>query len=472
MNAKKSRVLFVVPPYYCFRNLTLQPPMATLGILYLAAFAREHGHDVHVFIPDINPGIKPALYLSMDDYTRHWDNYRRCIRGESEHPVWQRITDVVRQVDPDVVAISANSPIVDSAFRVAALIKSIKPQTPIVLGGFHGTFLPEQSLHPAIDYVIRGEGELPFIQLLDHLANEANEPNKKTPLSSVGSVSYRDSRQRVIHNPPEPFVKDLDSLPFPARDRVILPEGTSLTTQAILTSRGCPHLCAFCSDRAFWKKVRWRSVENVLAEIEDIIEKFPETSELYFHDGTLTCNRSYAMALCEGIVNRRFKLGLYCAARFDELDKELLTNMKRAGFRAIYLGAESGDPDVLASMNKRITPQQIESGLELVHEVGLESMVSILVGTPHETEESLQRTIRLMERIHPTSFDINSYLPMPGSQYYNELPSEILDKVNYLDFAFKTPAPFLFVVRGQEHLLKYVQSIYAISDARFRDIVH
>lgn len=459
-DARKSRILFIVPPYYCFRNLTLQPPMATLGVLYLAAFALEHGHDAHVLIPDIDPDIKPELYLSMDQYTRHCENYRRCIRGEVQHPVWKKITDAVRQVDPDVVAVSANTPVIDSAFCVTSLIKSQRPQTPIILGGFHGTFLPERSLHPSIDYVIRGEGELPLVALLDHLSSH------ETALSCVPSVSYRDSQNRIVHNPAGPSVKSLDSLPFPARGSVILPKGMTITSQAILTSRGCPHLCAFCSDRTFWKKVRRRGVENVLDEIDAILAQFPLTNALYFHDGTLTSHRSYLMNLCDGIVARGFKLALLGTARFDELDKELLVNMKRAGFLSLYLGAESGDPDVLKSMNKRITPQQIERGLELVHEVGLESMVAILVGTPDETEQSLKLTIQLMERIHPTSFDINSYLPMPGSRYYNDLPGDILDKVNYLDFAFKTPSPFLMAARGQEHLLKYVRQIYAIADAR------
>ena len=93
-------------------------------------------------------------------------------------------------------------------------------------------------------------------------------------------------------------------------------------------------------------------------------------------------------------------------------------------------------------------------------------MVSILIGTPNETEQSLKQTIELMKRIRPTSFDVNSYLPLPGSRYYNELPDQIIEQVNYLDFAYKSPAPFLLVTRNQEHLLKYVSEIYAIADAQ------
>ena len=460
MNAKKSCVLFIVPPYYCFRDLTLQPPMATLGVLYLAAFAREHGHEVQVYIPDIATDIEPTFYLSMEKYTKRWMNYARCIRGECEHPVWEKIAETVRLVDPDVVAISANTPVIDSAFCVTSLIKTLRPQTPIILGGCHATFVPEKALHPSVDYVIRGEGELPLIQLLKCL------DSMETDLSCVPALSYRDNQNRIVHNPVGSYVKKLDSLPIPARNSVILPEGLTIKTQAILTSRGCPHLCAFCSDRSFWKKVRRRSVENVLCEIEAILGEFPDTTELFFHDGTLTCHKSYLMELCDGIVERGFKLSLFGTARFDELNKDMLLSMKRAGFQSLYLGAESGDTDVLASMNKKITLEQIERGLELVHETGLESMVSILIGTPHETEESLKQTIQLMERIQPTSFDVNSYIPLPGSQYYNELPEEILREVNYIDFAFKSPAPFLFANRGQENLLKYVEQVYAIADAR------
>ena len=465
MRQAKGCILFIVPPYYCFRNLTLQPPMATLGVLYLAAFAREHGYEVHTLIPDIDPGIKPTLHLSMTQYTKAWNNYSQCISAQRDHPVWNRIADTIDRVDPDVVAVSANSPIIDSAFRVTNLVKYRKPEVPVVIGGFHGTFLPNETLVSSVDYVVRGEGELPLLELLDHLGGNGK------PLSSVPSVSYRNSNGQPVHNPIGSCVKDLDSLPFPARDSVLLPKDMAITSQAILASRGCPHLCAFCSDRAFWKRVRRRSVENVLDEIEQVIREFPKTEDLYFHDGTLTHNRHYLMSLCDGIVDRGIKLSLLGTARFDELDRELLVNMKRAGFQSLYLGAESGDPKVLASMRKKITPEQIEHGLELLQEVGLASMVSILIGTPEETEESLKLTISLMERIQPTSFDINSYLPLPGSQYYEDLPKDVLDKVNYLDFAYKTPRPFLFTFRQQDHLYKYVEQIYAIADARLPDLV-
>ena len=134
------RVLFIVPPYYCFRDLMLQPPMATLGVLYLAGFVRKHGYEATVHLPDLEADVEPRFFLSMEDYTKGWANYGRYVRGEDEHTVWGRIAEVVKQVDPDIVAVSANTPIIDSAFRVTELIKAAKPDTPIVLGGFHGTF--------------------------------------------------------------------------------------------------------------------------------------------------------------------------------------------------------------------------------------------------------------------------------------------------------------------------------------------
>jgi len=430
MSAQKSRILFVVPPYYCFRDLTLDPPMATLGVLYLAAFAREHGHDVQVTIADIADDIEPRLYLTMEQYTREWPNYARCIRGERDHRAWNTITEAVDRINPDIIAISANSPVIDSAFRVAHVVKRQRPDVPVVLGGFHGTFEPDHALaDPNIDYVIRGEGELPLISLLERLDDGAND------LSSVPGLSYRTGEGNT-HNQAGPQIKDLDALPFPARDSVILPEGIVITTQAILAARGCPHACSFCADRAFWRKLRTRSVENVLDEIEVILQQFPATDELFFHDGTLTCNRSYLIDLCDGIMSRGFRLSLAGTARFDELDADLLAAMKRAGFQSLYLGAESGSADVLAKMNKKITPEEIQRGLQLVHDAGLQSLVAILVGTPAETEESLKQTIELMKRVRPTAFDVNSYLPLPGSRYYEEMPPDVRESVNYLDFAY------------------------------------
>ncbi len=455
------KILFVCPPFGALRGF-LTTPSTNQGLLYLAGYLREKDADCKVVISDILCSLKRKVYVSNRALTKNWDLYKAYVSGALPHPIWSKISDIVKAYSPDLVCVTSTTPAIDSANKVARVVKSVRSDIPVLFGGPHATCKPESVLeNECVDFVIRGEGELPLAAFVEALA--ASKPSWK----NVPSLSYRTDDGHIVHNKEALQIEDLDALPMPARDLVVSPSNSYVQTEHCITgSRGCPYNCRFCADKTLWHCTRQRSVESIVSEIERIVSDFPRTEEIYFTDGTLTYNKRFLTALCSEMIRRKLKLRFFCTARFDNIDFEMLKQMKAAGFVMLYLGAESGDPEVLGKMNKRVTPEIIEEKLMLVRASGIFSLVSILVGVPGETEKSLKNTISLMKRIKADSFDVNSFIPLPGSEWHEELPSHLRDRVDWLEFGVKRKYPYLFHFENKSHLKRYIDEIYAIADSR------
>ena len=153
---KNIRTLFITPPFYSLKDLK-PGPIYSLGVLYLAGFLRKHGFESRVVISDILTQIKPKIFIPMKSYFKKWKKYKENIEHQT-HPVWQVIESITREYSPTIVGISSNSPTIDSAYKVASIVKKVNPGIYTVMGGFHGTFCPEDVLtNTAIDFVIRGK---------------------------------------------------------------------------------------------------------------------------------------------------------------------------------------------------------------------------------------------------------------------------------------------------------------------------
>jgi anaerobic magnesium-protoporphyrin IX monomethyl ester cyclase len=460
---KTIRTLFIAPPYYSLRNLR-PGPIYSLGVLYLAAYLRKHGFESRVVISDILTNLKPKIFITMRSYAKGWENYKKYLQHR-EHPIWEKIETLIREYKPSIVGISTNSPTIDSAYKVASIAKKVDRSICVLIGGFHGTFCPEEVLqNRSVDFVVRGEGENPMLKFVNEMANGTCR------WEQVPSLSYRENLN-IRHNESGEKIPDLDDIPFPARDLIVTPPNTKLKEHTMLATRGCPYGCAFCADRRFWGGVRTRSKENIVDEMEMILKKFPNTKKIYFNDGTLTFDKQFVREMCTEISNRKIRAKLYCTARFDNIDEEVLAHLKKAGFQALYLGAESGDDEILKSMNKRITLDQIDRSTRLIRKTGIQSLVSILVGVPGENEISLRNTIQMMERIPADAFDINCFVPLPGTEWYDRVPEVTRQKMNWLDIGYKNGRPFLFQAEGKENLFQYVDRINKIADHRLRKTI-
>jgi radical SAM superfamily enzyme YgiQ (UPF0313 family) len=240
---------------------------------------------------------------------------------------------------------------------------------------------------------------------------------------------------------------------------------------SLIASRGCPYNCAFCADKSLWDGMRHRSVTDIINELTMLKERFPDVRDVYFNDGTLTFNRRFTVSLAQEIAKHNFDFSFYCAARFDNLDETVLSALQSAGINALYLGAESGDPEILKDMNKRIQPDFIRQQMALIQKMGFQTVVSILIGVPGETESSLKQTIALMESIAPDAFDINIFVPLPGSRWYAELPKTIVDGVDWLSFGNKSDTPYLFTKQNKMHLMGYVSEIIKIADRQLDETI-
>ena len=370
---------------------------APLGLVYLAAVAREYGHNVSII--DMTFQDKP--YIS---------------EAALKHV--------------DVVGISFSTPLASRAFEVLKYIKSVNYDIKCISGGPHPTIDPEECLKNGFDVVVIGEGEYTFADLLSKL--EASRP-----ISEVEGIAYLENGNIVITNP-RPLIEDLDKLPFPARDLIdwetYLKHDTGIS---VITSRGCPYQCVFCKpmqEKLFWKKVRRRTPANVLHEIERILHDIQGHQYVFgLIDDTFTFSKTYIKSFCSEIERRGLKIRWWCQSRVDALDEEILNVMKKSGCVGLSFGVESGSQKVLDFLKKGIKVKDIIRTFDLCHKVDIFTHAYIIIGSPIETKKDLNETVKLLKRIKPGSLQISRLTPMRGSALYDIAKEQGLITINCPD---------------------------------------
>ena len=369
--------------------------MMPLHLCYLAAFARQKNPDVEFRI--------------LDAEVRRLTHEETALESA--------------QFKPDLIGITSHTCLFDSVIKLSSLLKRRLPDALIVIGGPHPSALPERSLNESkSDFVVMGEGELTFEELV------AQMKNGESDWSRIDGLAYRDESGDVRVNKPRELVKDLDMLPFPARDlldnSLYSPPATmrvSLGANTLIAaSRGCPHNCGFCAAHTVWtRKVRARKPASVVAEIEECMKRFGIRS-FNFIDEFFTVNKKRVLEICALIRERKLELPWFCAARAQNLDRETLEAMRDAGCREISFGIESGNPEMLKRIDKAIDLKEAVRVVRLAKKVGIPIHTSYLLGYIGETEESIRDTIRLAKKLNTqvAAFFIAS--PLPGTRLYQE----------------------------------------------------
>ena len=319
----------------------------------------------------------------------------------------------------DIIGLTAMTPTINTAIAIARHLKKAYPDLPIVLGGAHATLLPEETLTtaPEIDIIVRGEGEETIIELLRAL-------EYKQPLSKIAGISYRKDGE-VVSNPARSRNIDLDSLPFLAyhllpwrRYKPHPPHGRSLPFAAIITSRGCPYRCSYCSKPIFGNKFRGQSPERVVEEVAYHKSKFG-IKEFAFYDDVFTLNKKRAYAIADEIIRRRLKIHWTCEARVNLVDKELLRHIKHAGCYSIAYGIESGSQEILNTLDKDISLEQVEEAVRLSREVDLQTIGYFMIGSPGESPETIRQTIHFAKKLKLDFAQFSVTTPFPGTKLYN-----------------------------------------------------
>jgi radical SAM superfamily enzyme YgiQ (UPF0313 family) len=403
------KVLLLTPPAPRLHNPAtaqedLLPPRTwvPLGIAYLASALRENGVE--------------TLYQDLHDDS------------------WIGAASLLRRERPDVVGISCFTLGRTNAHRLATEARRVLPGARIVMGGPHATFFPEHALaNPAVDVVALGEGEETIVELVERFEENAD-------LTDVPGLALR-SADGVFRTPPRERSTGLDHLAFPAYDAFDLsqykspeiPEQyRSLTGTHLLSSRGCPFHCGFCSVNRFFEG-RWarRSPGNVADELEHLIEDL-HVRHLYFSDDLFTLDRQRVLDLCREIIDRKLHFVWMAETRVDLVDEELLVRMSKAGCYRIYYGVESGSSRVLKAANKGFTPEQVRRAFALTHDAGMEPCCFLMVGNPGENPETIDETIELVREIRPATrpvLGINTLLP--ASPQYDRAKAMGLISDNY-----------------------------------------
>lgn len=402
-------VTLINPPWYFPHPRDVIIPQ-DLGIGYLAAYLRRYGYRVRL----IHAVAEGAARI-------------RKVRGRYNtfYEVGLAYRDIAGRIPPETDFIGISAPFTNNAPIVKALAAEIKdtfPRTPIILGGAYPSLAGGGALCRDIDYCVIGEGETALLDLVS-----GKEPGAIPGVLSCGKENGDLSSADIIEN--------LDDIPFPARDRSAMEQSRGYSPRkerrrsaSVITSRGCPYECAFCSiHRITGRLWRKRSAGNVLAEIRELAEK-SGIEHVEFEDDNLTLDRGRSMEIFEGIkkINcdvRKISWSTPNGVRIDTLDREVLRAMKRSGCLSLSFGIESGDPCLLRAMNKHLDTQKILEIIALCGETGIKSVIFLMIGYPGETDASFGKTIEFVRALKKHGADIfyaGIVRAYPGTKLFDE----------------------------------------------------
>lgn len=392
------KVLFVNPPQtaskYKFMGV-IAPP---LGIAYMAGVLQENNIDVEI------------LDASAEDMD------------------FKDVEKELLKRKPDLVALTALTPTIGRALETAQVVKETLPDSIVVMGGYHPTFNFIEILEDEnVDIVIRGEGEYIMLNLVQALENQSS-------LYDVKGIVFEDKNSKeIVVNPEAPLIQDLDELPFPALNLLpmkkyrLLDMDTHMTT--MITTRGCPMQCSFCSSAAMHgKKIRERSVENIVDEIEYLKTNY-DIDTIAFMDDTFTLKKRKVMAICDEILKRNIEIMWGCTSRVDTLDEKLLKKMKEAGCITIFIGVESADQQQLDNMCKNTTIAKIENAFKIAHKLKIRTIASVALGMPGDTKEIMNKTVKFVHKLKPNYAIYSLATPYPGTKFYKEAFEKNLIKI-------------------------------------------
>jgi radical SAM superfamily enzyme YgiQ (UPF0313 family) len=298
-------------------------------------------------------------------------------------------------------------------------LETIKKELGIItiIGGPHPSADAENVLidHPGIDFVVRGEGEITTVEIIDNYRNGA-------PSESILGMAYRQNGKVVI-NSNRPLINNLDDIPSPARhlidsDKYYYPlRGHGMEKVAtMITSRGCPYHCIFCYSM-HGHQVRYRSISNVIQELKSIIDIYG-IRYFIFHDECFTLSKNRVMEFCNEVLNRKLDIRWFCFTRGDAVDQEMADRMAEAGCVKISLGVESGSQAMLERVGKRTQLDKIERAFRILRRAGIETRGSFIIGLPGEDTQSIQQTIEYAKSLDMYHFGLNIATPYPGTKMW------------------------------------------------------
>jgi anaerobic magnesium-protoporphyrin IX monomethyl ester cyclase len=337
-----------------------------------------------------------------------------------------QVVQSVRACSPRIIGIYSMFSMKSSAIHLAEILRGECEL--LVAGGPLPTLYPDEYLE-AFDVVCVGEGEETMLELV-----KASE--KGIGLSKVSGIWYRSgnttnsSNLSIVGTPPRPPIEDLDSIPFPARDlfdnaayQNYFMERFGRKETSMITTRGCPFDCDFCSRPIFSRTFRARSAENVVSELADLYSFGYDW--VWFSDDCFTLNVERILDICSGIKTRSLDLKWECLSRVDTLNLQVANAMKLAGCKRVFLGIESGDDGILREMRKQVTVADIRRAVDVAVEAGLESAGFFIVGYPGENDTTILKTLKLATQLPLDYVSFSLPYPIPGTGLWKRVRDRI-----------------------------------------------
>jgi radical SAM superfamily enzyme YgiQ (UPF0313 family) len=410
-------IVFCEPPYVFWdRNMDRlrqgEETIPGMGVLVLAAVARQHGYGVHL------------------------------VDAKAQGTPLDEVCDRIVALAPHYLGLSATTISVTNAARIAERVKRALPAVVTILGGAHVSAIPERTLaaFPSLDYGIVGEGEVSLFALLERLERGA-------PIGDVPGLAYR--RDGVAQaNPRAPYIDDLDALPEPAWD--LLPDyphrfQPSLFSYprspvaTLITSRGCPFTCTFCDRSTSGRKGRMHSVEMVVQLCQRLVER--GARHIIFLDDLFTVRKTRVAELCEAFLDRGFTFTWSCNSHPNLLDPPTMALMRRAGCWQIAYGIESGSQRVLDVVKREVRLPRLRETLRMTRAAGIRAKGYVMLGHPTEGIDSLEQTAAFLRDVELDLCQITKFTPYPGTPAYPTIHahgefSEDWEQMNAMNFVF------------------------------------
>jgi anaerobic magnesium-protoporphyrin IX monomethyl ester cyclase len=337
----------------------------------------------------------------------------------------EKILGQLRDARPDLLYLAAGTSTLWRDLAFLTRVKEASPGTRTVVMGTHVTARPDDGFaQPGADFLVRGEPEETCAELARAVA-------AGTPFGNVSGLSWRDGG-RVVHNDLRPLIQPLDRLPHPARrffrpytyDPPFMREGRF---DIIITSRGCPHECNYCSTGAYYgRTIRFRSNYDVMAELREMVVD-EGVRQVGFWDDTFTIGKRRVLDLCGRIAAADFKIAWMCMARVDTMDADIAAALKQAGCYLVIFGVESGSPRVLERMRKGTTVAQARAAFRACADAGLEAAAFFMFGNLGEEEADMRATVALAKELDAAYASFNVATPYPGTAFYDEVAGELGD---------------------------------------------
>lgn len=413
------KILLIDPPF--FRFMDENQPNPPLGLAYLTSYCMERGFsNVVIYNADFNPfedlGECNRAYA---EETNIFDTYKKRVK-DLKHPLYKEVLKTIDEQAPDVIGFSLTTAKFFICKNLIKMTKEKNEHIPIIVGGPHATAKPEEVLgRTKADFVVRGEGEVTFYELLKSIFSE--DKNYK----EIDGISFKKDGE-IIHNRPREYIKDLDTIPFPCKDAMLFSEYVDKDNMGgLFSSRGCPFNCAFCDARTTWsRRVRRHSPQNIVEEIIFTKRKYG-TTFFSFSDDCFITNKHHTLKLCDLLIQSglaklpKKDFRWWCEIHPRFITHDVVSKMKEAGCVAVAMGVEAGSQKTLDKIHKSTTKDMIRNAAKIIKNNGVELVVFCIIGFPWETTDDIEATMEFMRELKPDSGNLSILTPLPSTEIYD-----------------------------------------------------